>query len=47
MQSAPPEKQEALHDFYKFFMAEPLEVWKETAPFAHARRAGGWQNTPW
>jgi hypothetical protein len=31
---ASQEKQEALHDFYKFFMAEPLEVWKETAPFA-------------
>jgi multiple sugar transport system substrate-binding protein len=40
---ASQEKQEALHDFYKFFMAEPLEVWKETAPFAHIRRAGGWQ----
>ncbi len=43
---APKEKQEALHDFYKFFMAEPLEVWKETAPFAHIRRAGGWQQDP-
>jgi ABC-type glycerol-3-phosphate transport system substrate-binding protein len=43
---APKEKQEALHDFYKFFMAEPLEVWKETAPFAHVRRAGGWQQDP-
>src|SRR5262249_21004748 len=40
---ASQEKQAALHDFYKFFMAEPLEVWKETAPFAHIRRAGGWQ----
>jgi multiple sugar transport system substrate-binding protein len=43
---APQEKKEALHDFYKFFMAEPLEVWKETAPFAHIRRAGGWQKAP-
>jgi ABC-type glycerol-3-phosphate transport system substrate-binding protein len=37
------EQQEALHDFYKFFIADPLAVWKETAPFAFARKAGGWQ----
>ena len=39
-------KQEALHDFYKFFISDPLAVWKETAPFALARRAGGWKDDP-
>jgi multiple sugar transport system substrate-binding protein len=43
---ASQEKQEALHDFYKFFIADPLSVWKETAPFAFARKAGGWMEDP-
>jgi multiple sugar transport system substrate-binding protein len=43
---ASKEKQEALQDFYRFFTADPLGVFKETAPFAFARKTGGWLNDP-
>ncbi len=37
---APKEKQEALHDLYKFIMSDPLDAWKDTQPFPMARKSG-------
>jgi multiple sugar transport system substrate-binding protein len=40
-----PDKQAVLHDLYKFMMSEPLDAWKDTAPFTLARK-GDWQDSP-
>ncbi len=39
------EKQEALHDLYRFIMSDPLDCWKDTAPFTLARKSG-WADNP-
>lgn len=38
-----PEKQEALHDFYRFLMNDLVDCWRDTGPFTLARRSG-WTN---
>ncbi|BBK43488.1 hypothetical protein STVA_35080 [Allostella vacuolata] len=42
---APKEKQEVLHDLYKFMMSDLADCWKDTAPFTLARKSG-WADTP-
>ncbi len=42
---APKEKQEVLHDLYKFVMSDPVDCWKDTAPFTIARKTG-WVDNP-
>ena len=42
---APKEKQEVLHDLYKFMMSDPVDCWKDTAPFTLARKSG-WADNP-
>jgi multiple sugar transport system substrate-binding protein len=37
---APQDKQEVLHDMYKFVMSDPGDCWKDTAPFTLARKSG-------
>ena len=37
---ASKEKQELLHDLYRFIFADPLDCWAATAPFTLARRSG-------
>jgi multiple sugar transport system substrate-binding protein len=38
-------KQEALHEFFTFFMSDLVELWKNTAPFGVGRKAG-WTEHP-
>jgi ABC-type glycerol-3-phosphate transport system substrate-binding protein len=40
---ASADKQEALHAFYKFLMADPVACWKHTGPFTVGRKSG-WVN---
>jgi multiple sugar transport system substrate-binding protein len=42
---APKEKQEVLHDMYRFMMADLVDCWKETAPLTLARKTG-WVEDP-
>jgi ABC-type glycerol-3-phosphate transport system substrate-binding protein len=42
---APKEKQEVLHDLYRFVMSDPLDCWKDTAPFTLGRKSG-WADNP-
>ncbi len=42
---APKEKQEVLHDLYKFMMSDLADCWKDTAPFTLARKSG-WVDSP-
>ena len=42
---ASKDKQEVLHDLYKFMMSDPLDCWKDTAPFTLARKSG-WIDNP-
>lgn len=37
---APKDKQEVLHDLYKFMMSDLSDAWKDTAPFTYARKSG-------
>jgi hypothetical protein len=37
---APKDKQEVLHDLYKFVMSDLVDCWKETAPLTLARKSG-------
>jgi multiple sugar transport system substrate-binding protein len=34
------DKQEVLHDLYRFMLSDPLDCWKDTAPFTLARKSG-------
>ena len=38
--NASREKQEALHDLYRFIMADLIDCWKDTSPFTPARKSG-------
>jgi len=42
---ASKEKQEVLHDIYRFVMNDPVDAWKDTAPFTMARKSG-WIDDP-
>jgi multiple sugar transport system substrate-binding protein len=42
---APRDKQEVLHDLYRFVMSDPIDCWKDTAPFTMARKSG-WVDSP-
>ena len=42
---ASKDKQEALHDLYKFIMSDLVDCWKDTAPFTFARKSG-WADNP-
>ena len=37
---APQDKQEVLHDLYRFIMSDPGDCWQDTAPFTLARKSG-------
>jgi multiple sugar transport system substrate-binding protein len=39
------DKQEVLHDLYRFMLSDPLDCWKDTAPFTLARKSG-WADNP-
>jgi multiple sugar transport system substrate-binding protein len=41
---APKDKQEVLHDLYKFVMSDAVDAWKDTAPFPLARLSGWTDN---
>jgi ABC-type glycerol-3-phosphate transport system substrate-binding protein len=42
---APKDKQEALHDMYRFIMSDLVDCWQATAPFTLARKTG-WTDDP-
>jgi len=42
---ASAEKQEVLHDLYKFMMSDLVDCWKDTAPFTPAKKTG-WADNP-
>ena len=42
---AAKDKQEVLHDLYKFILSDPVDAWKDTAPFPLARLSG-WTDNP-
>jgi multiple sugar transport system substrate-binding protein len=42
---ADPDKQEVLHDLYKYMMSDPLDAWKDTAPFTLANTTD-WTKAP-
>ena len=42
---ADPAKQEVLHDLYKYMMSDPLDAWKDTAPFTLADTSD-WTKAP-
>lgn len=42
---APKDKQEVLHDMYRFMMSDPVDCWKDTAPFPLALK-GSWTDDP-
>jgi ABC-type glycerol-3-phosphate transport system substrate-binding protein len=37
---APDEKQETLHELYKFMMADLVDAWRDAAPFTFAKKTG-------
>jgi sn-glycerol 3-phosphate transport system substrate-binding protein len=39
------DKQEVLHDLYKFIFSDPIDCWAATAPFTLARKSG-WRDHP-
>jgi multiple sugar transport system substrate-binding protein len=43
--TASRDKQEALHDMYRFVMSDLVDCWKDTAPFTLARKTG-WTDNP-
>ena len=43
--NASKEKQEVLHDLYRFIMADLVDCWKDTGPFTPARKTG-WADDP-
>jgi ABC-type glycerol-3-phosphate transport system substrate-binding protein len=43
--NAPREKQEVLHDMYRFIMSDLVDCWQATAPFTLARKSG-WTDHP-
>ena len=43
--SAPRDKQEVLHDMYRFVMSDLVDCWQATAPFTLARKSG-WTDDP-
>jgi multiple sugar transport system substrate-binding protein len=43
--NASKEKQEALHDLYRFIMSDLVDCWKDTGPFTPARKSG-WADDP-
>lgn len=43
--SAPKEKQEVLHDLYRFILSDPVDAWKAAAPFPLALK-GNWTEDP-
>jgi len=42
---ASAEKQEALHNLYKFMMSDLVDAWKDAAPFTFAKKTG-WADNP-
>ncbi len=42
---ATKEKQEVIQDMYRFVMSDPVDCWKDTAPFTLARKSG-WVDNP-
>jgi len=42
---APQNKQEVLHDMYRFIMSDLVDAWRDTAPFTFARKSG-WTDHP-
>jgi len=43
--NAPKDKQEVLHDIYRFVMSDLVDCWQATAPFTLARKSG-WTDDP-
>jgi ABC-type glycerol-3-phosphate transport system substrate-binding protein len=43
--NAPKDKQEVLHDMYRFVMSDLVDCWEATAPFTLARKSG-WTDDP-
>jgi len=43
--NAPRDKQEVLHDMYRFVMSDLVDCWQATAPFTLARKSG-WTDDP-
>jgi len=43
--TASKDKQDVLHDMYKFIMSDLVDCWKDTAPFTLARKTG-WTDNP-
>ncbi len=43
--NAPKDKQEVLHDLYRFVMSDLVDCWQATAPFTLARKSG-WTDDP-
>jgi multiple sugar transport system substrate-binding protein len=43
--TASKDKQEVLHDLYKFIMSDLVDCWKDTAPFTLGRKTG-WTDNP-
>jgi multiple sugar transport system substrate-binding protein len=43
--NAPKDKQEVLHDMYRFVMSDLVDCWQATAPFTLARKSG-WTDDP-
>ncbi|MBP1711924.1 MAG: hypothetical protein H6Q42_127 [Deltaproteobacteria bacterium] len=43
--NASKEKQEVLHDLYRFVMSDLIDCWKDTKPFTPARKSG-WADDP-
>jgi multiple sugar transport system substrate-binding protein len=43
--NAPKDKQEVLHDMYRFVMSDLVDGWEATAPFTLARKSG-WTDDP-
>ena len=42
---APKDKQEVLHDMYRFILSDAADCWTDTAPFPLARKSG-WADSP-
>jgi len=43
--NAPREKQEVIHDLYRFAMSDLMDCWEDTKPFIPARKSG-WADDP-
>lgn len=41
---ATAERQQALHEYFKFVMSDPIDCWRETAPFPQAKKSGWTDN---